>query len=347
VIPSRQRWNVALVLSIAVALLGADKGPKPPAPRGTWIEARTENFVLFSNASEKQTKDVARQLEQFRALLARITTHIRLSSPAPTSMLVFDGEKSFTPYNTDSDVRGMFAPRPDGNFAAFIARPYIAPSARNLRDDAHFPYDTVYHEYVHYVLRNNFANMPRWLNEGMAQYYATFRVDGDVAQVGFPRRLHLNNLLYGPWIPLADLLRDGPMSGHELLTGQFYCESWFITHYILNGSETRRGQLDAYLGLVAKGIRSDQAFRQAFETDLEAFTVELRKYLASNQFYMASAPLGDATSAMDVRLSPMSAADVLTDLGVLTRRILTPGVKFFTRQGGPPEGAWRRHAPVV
>jgi tetratricopeptide (TPR) repeat protein len=296
--------------------LGASKEPTKIELRGNWVEARTENFVLFSNAPEKLTRDVARQLELFRSLLGRITSHIRLSSPVPTTLLVFDGEKSFSRYKPHEDVRGAFLPYTDGNFAAFIARPYIAPSPRNLGDESHFPYETVFHEYVHYVLRNNFPNVPLWLNEGLAQYYSMFRVEGSSAQFGYPIRIALNNVKYGPWIPLDDLLRTRSAREHDLLIGQFYCHSWFATHYILNGNEKRRTQLEGYLGLIENGIPSDQAFRQAFQTDPGSFTLELRKYLAGNQFYMASAPLDDASKLGEASVSPMAAADVLTHLGL-------------------------------
>ena len=308
------------VLLLAPLLLGGAKAPEPPEVRGTWIAARTENFVLYSNATEKQTREVARQLELFRLLLGRIATRIRLTSPAPTTLLVFDGDKSFAPYRNDADERGLFMHRTDGNFAAFIARPYIAPSARNLDQSAHFPYDTVYHEYVHYVLRNNFPNVPRWLHEGMAQYYATFRMAGETAQFGFPRSVHLNNVKHGTWIPLEDLLRDGPASRHDLLTGMFYCQSWFATHYILSGDANRLRQLDAYLRLLEKGTPSDRAFFDAFQTDADGFSGELRRYLAANQFYMASTVL-EPPGPIGVGVSAMSAPEVLSHLGAWLARL--------------------------
>ena len=37
---------------------------------------------------------------------------------------------------------------------------------------------TIFHEYVHLVIDNVSDGMPLWLNEGLAEYYSTFLVDG-------------------------------------------------------------------------------------------------------------------------------------------------------------------------
>src|SRR5580700_9291504 len=51
--------TVAILLLVIVAVA---------APRGKWVEARSPNFIVVSNAGEGQARKVAVQFEQIRSL---------------------------------------------------------------------------------------------------------------------------------------------------------------------------------------------------------------------------------------------------------------------------------------
>ena len=55
-------------------------------------------------------------------------------------------------------------------------------------------------------MRNNYASLPLWLHEGLAEYYSTFEVAKDEARIGLPvadaRRSGCGS---HPLIPLATL----------------------------------------------------------------------------------------------------------------------------------------------
>jgi len=162
--PSQARGRVGpwlpclvLVLLLAWPALGADL----PSPKG-WIEVRTENFVLYSNASPGKTKKLATDLERFREVLGLITKGFDLEASVPTSVYVFKNEASLLPYKLDAsgnpqNLVGYFLRRRFRNYIALD----VSASAERSR--------VIYHEYVHSMLHETFGSMPQWLDEGLAE----------------------------------------------------------------------------------------------------------------------------------------------------------------------------------
>ena len=70
---------------------------------------------------------------------------------------------------------------------------FIGSSERNfvlLRLDAPEDrrYHAIYHEYVHQVMRLNFPDLPLWLNEGLAEFFALRQMSGtDTSDLGNPQ----------------------------------------------------------------------------------------------------------------------------------------------------------------
>src|SRR5262249_6671960 len=201
------------------------------------------------------------------------------------------------PYRDRKEVLGYFFSTTDAAFAAFLAGPRIDPRVRGGEEQTLFYYSVVCHEYTHFVLDNNFANVPPWLHEGLAQYFATFRMDGDVAECGFPIKDLLRELANVPWVPL-ELLVQGAHPTGKISEPMFYAESWGLVHYMLNGNVARRRQLDTYMDLLEKGIPSPAAFATAFGTDPKAFGHELAAYVQRNQFYKSSVSMADVRNTI-------------------------------------------------
>ena len=63
--------------------------------KDSWVSVRSENFFLIGNASEKEIRQVAARLEQFREVFSRLFDRANLSSPVPTRVVVFKNDKSY------------------------------------------------------------------------------------------------------------------------------------------------------------------------------------------------------------------------------------------------------------
>jgi len=302
-----------LCFAVTIFLIAAPARSLPPQAE-PWIEVKTANFTLFSNASEKDTRRAGGDLERLRDALSRLSPGLVLNAPAPTWIYVFKSPASLQPYQRFYEGKPLDA---DGYFLAQAQANYVAidnrPKSKNN------PSAIVYHEYFHYVARNNYGDLPLWLHEGLAEYYSTFQVTRNEALVGLPIAEHVIWLRKNPWIPLAQLFtvdQNSKEYNESERRGAFYAESWALTHYLLTGSPERRGQLQELLRLTKAGASGQEAFRKVFGADPTALEREAHTYVKSYIFDFTRAPIQpEANLTMDVR--PMAWPDVLFRLGDL------------------------------
>jgi tetratricopeptide (TPR) repeat protein len=301
--------RLSILLAILLWTVPAQALPKP---KDNWIEMRTANFTLFSNAGARDTRTIATSLERLRAALAQLSPSLALNSPYPTWIYVFNNDSSFAPYRRTYNGKplslgGYFLSSPLGNYVAINGDP---------RGDQT---GIIYHEYLHFVLYNNYTSLPLWFHEGMAEYYSSFEVGRDVMRIGLPIPEHVFWLRKNPLIPLTELFamdRESPAYNEGSRRGAFYAQSWALTHYLLAGNPERRRQALEYLRLSSGGATPPEAFRQAFGVETSVLEQELKNYVKSYVFNYSQSPFDPgAEPAPEAR--PMAWADTLFRLGDL------------------------------
>jgi tetratricopeptide (TPR) repeat protein len=283
----------------------------------TWTKVRSNNFLLVGNASEKQIKDVAVRLEQFREGFGRLLTGFRRESPVTTTVIVFKNSASFDPFKPvyqgrPSNVAGYFQSGEDVN--------YITLTTEQLATD---PYQIIFHEYVHLLLHNTVRNVPPWFDEGLAEYYSTFAVEEQGRKVVLGRVIpsHLQ-LLRQTSIPLQTLLsvdRRSAYYNEREKTGIYYAQSWALLHYLILGNDRKRQpQLSTFLELLRDGAKTERAFQEAFQTDPETLENELSTYLRRTTFPLQVIGLRQGiTPKVTLTSSLMSQAEAQAYLGDL------------------------------
>jgi tetratricopeptide (TPR) repeat protein len=308
--------RAAVLLSAAAAGLGGGaavlRASDLPGDKDRWLEVKTANFRLWSDAGERRTRAIAAELEQLRSGMLRLNPDLAAALPCPTYVYVFKDRFAFTPYRFHFEgkrveVAGYILGRPWGNYVAIDGDPRI--------DALH----SVRHEYVHFLLHNNFAHLPLWLDEGLAEFYGTFHVVDGEARVGDPVVGHIRWLQENRIIPLRQLFAIDHRSKdyHEgVRQGVFYAESWALTHYLLLGNPARRPQLTQMFRLMQSGTAQEDAFAQAFGGNYDALEQELIVYLHKQVFSYAHLPL-EAKAAAPAAVQPMAGPDVLYRLGDL------------------------------
>lgn len=277
-----------------------------PPDADAWIRLDSAHFTLFSNAGERPTRRLAADLERLRATLAELDPDLKLSAPNPTFLFVFKDGRALAPYRLvfegkPVDVGGYFLARTEANYVAINADP---------RGDAR---SIVYHEYLHYVLRNNYPGLPLWLHEGLAQLYSTFDTSGAEARIGKPIEEHASWLQNNPLLPVSELFALDVHSRdyHEGKRREvFYAQTWVLAHYLLVGNPGRRALTLRYLRNLARGETADEA---AFRGELDA---ELSAYIRRGVFPYLQAPAG-ALADTSFRVAPLPRADLLARLGLL------------------------------
>jgi len=310
----RLAWASSLLVVLTCAA-SASRGATFD-PQG-WVEARTSHFVLYSDAGRERAEEIATSLETFRSVFARLAPELELRSPTPTRILAFRDAESFAPYKTQADrgearVLGQFLSYRDGNYLTVNSDPrYLGAFA------------VTFHEYVHYLVRFNFPQVPRWFNEGLAEYYSTFAVEGAAAVVGRPVGRHVR------WLAQNELgLREVLSRSQQLeetaaadRDGRFYASSWGLVHYLLSGGRESSNALAELLLPAAPGEDPVDRFERALGARLEEVERRLQTYLLAPQLPVAALPVGELPAIGAVEVRSASPAKVLATLGGLLTRI--------------------------
>ncbi len=301
-----------LSLSAAVSLTAA-----LPDENTAWIRVDTANFTLFSSVSRRHTLEVGRRLELFRHLLSGLLPELKVNSPLPSYVFIFRSDATFTPYKTQFG-RG---PTPqDAYFSADQSANFVALNAFPDGD----PFATVYHEFVHYFLNNNFANLPLWFNEGLAEYYSTLLlsdIKDDQVEIGRPVSQYVGWLKEHSLIGLRELFEISTGSSQyneEEKKGVFYAQSWALVHYLVGGAPDWGSSLTSRLARLAAG---DDLISLVSSDTYQHLEASLGAYVMRGRFESSLVTFQPAEIDATVKVSRMERAEVLYRLGNLLSRI--------------------------
>ena len=281
-----------------------------------WIEVKSPNFVVISNASQKQARRTARSLEQFRSLLQTALPKLRMDSGSPLTALAFRDEKSFKGL-LPADALARGTAMPGGLFISSPERHFVL-----LRTDTppELGYHAVYHEYVHLVMRLNFPDMPLWLNEGFAEFFGFARVSDAKSDLGMPSPELLATLNESAMIPLTALLevsRDSPYYREPRKVEVFYAQSWALVHYLMVGDkQAHTAQISEFLKLLQNDIPAQEAAGRAFG-NLKDLERNLGAYVRSRAFYHYQIPAQLSANEDEYTVRTLSDAESLAVRGTV------------------------------
>lgn len=286
----------------------------PAAAKDTWISVRSKNFFLIGNAGEKEIRQVATKLEQFRETFRLVFSRAKFTNSIQTNVVVFKSSAAYKPFKPKRDdqkademVAGYFKAGEDVN--------YITLSTEGEKEDT---YSIIFHEYVHFLLNTNFGatEIPPWFNEGLAEYYETFRIANDQkVSLGLFKPGHLYLLRQTPLIPLKTFFQIDNYSLHRNGNHSrsiFYAQAWALMHYLIQGTQGAGNEaLSKFLLLVMSKTDPEQAFKQSFGYDYATMEKALKNYIEQHNFRstlitfnqklvfdaeMTSAPLSEAAA---------------------------------------------------
>ncbi len=291
------RW----VAAMAIAVLGMATARAADAE---WRTTRTEHFTVLSAAPEKRTRQLVVELEQFRASFIS-TFNLRPAVEPKATVVMFDSDQRFTPFKPiyrgqPKDVSGYFVGGADEIF--------IALNAGRDSGGGDSATETIFHEYVHLLLHTRGLKLPTWLNEGMAELFSTFAVEGKKVEYGRPKQHYVDALNFSALMPTASLIavsEASPDYNEEERAGMFYAQSWALTHYLVCGADrTNAARLGRFLVLAeSETVGPETAFRQIFGDDFKTLESNLRGYLQGGSYYKrnAPAPLTDLADTLVVQ----------------------------------------------
>jgi len=242
-----------------------------------WHLVRGHDVAVVGQQSPKALRTIAIEIEQFHATIAAAIRSAR--TPAmPTVLYAFEDRSTMEPfvplYHGKPAMLGGYC-LCGGTADANLIVANLASSADSSA--------IIFHEYTHLLIRNAAQTVPVWLNEGIAEYYSTFRLmyNGHRAEIGRPIEHHVA-LLRREMIPLHELLavnQYSPLYNEGDRRSIFYAESWALTHYLLTERPDGAAAVNDYVAAVASGKPPEAAFVDAFGETPAAIYPRLRQYV--------------------------------------------------------------------
>ena len=285
-----------------------------PAAEPPWLEIHSAHFTVVTDAGEKKGREVALRFEQMRAVFATLLGKDRLNQPIPLTILAFNSDKSYyqaaplvhpqgQAQGQPIDVPGFFLPGEDQDFIVL-----------NLLENE--SWRAVAHDFAHMLLNYNYPPAQGWLDEGLAEYFASIRLDNKQGEIGGDPELgdsvnapgnalpgtqgdahapsSLSRLLSTQdWLPLPDLFlmkRDTSRDASTRTEGThltlFYAESWMVMHYLLH--ESRLPETGSYFGLVLnQHIPVEYAIQRAYGMSSAQLEQAVKDYFHSQTTVIA------------------------------------------------------------
>jgi Tfp pilus assembly protein PilF len=293
--------RIAAIFCICATLWILRSAPMRAARHDAWVEVRSPNFIIVSNAGEKQARRTAIQFEQIHTLF-REGLSVAQGHPSPViTIFALKDEKSLGDLLPDYWTRGHMHPS-----GVFAYRMYQYYAAVNLEAQGTNPFATMYHEYYHSLTIPYFPELPIWLSEGLADFFGESQVNGTVATMGVADPALIDELRHNKLIPLDVLFHvdaSSPYYNEENKVSVFYAESWALTHYLMIGDkQAHRQMLLDYASALASGLSPDRAAAKAFG-DLKKLQDDLSRYIGKFTFsyFQMKAPAELAPSEFHVR----------------------------------------------
>ncbi len=298
-----------------------------PAVAADWFRAETEHFIVYSEDSERDSREFVQDLERLDEVL-RILTGVGLDEdglPESSKVTVFRfGETQdmsrLLAGNRNTGVGGFFIGRAHGS-VAFVPRQQNRRRTRSAREamDTDMQLDpkaTLFHEYVHYFMyQHRDAPYPLWYSEGFAELFSNVQFEDDhfvIGEVPPWRSYSLTTIS----IDLEDTF-DPPGKRTRETTGRTYGHGWLIASH-LNLNPERRGQMGTYMAAIAQGKSPMEAAEESFG-DLEVLRRELEEF-RQGRARVLNVPYAAAADP-EVNIRPLTEAETARmDLMINSKR---------------------------
>ena len=158
-----------------------------------WIRERSENFEMYSDAGEANTRDTLRNLEQVRGFVLQ-SAGVAAGRQEPTYVVGFKSDTEYAPYRPNEAAGAFFQPGADRDLVVIGG---VRPDALQAAAGA----------YGQLAFRQLGLSLPAWFDQGLGDVLSTVKQMGTV--VGAIGELTIEQrraLAVDPKIPLETIL---------------------------------------------------------------------------------------------------------------------------------------------
>jgi len=227
-----------------------------------WIRVASPRAEVYSDAGVRTARQTLDRLEALANVFAAFGRN-----PARTDrvrVLVFASASEYDRYKPTRLSAGFYQSGPDGDWIGF-------PAGSGDR--------VVMHEYTHLLLNRGVTRLPQWLEEGLAEYFSTTRVNGSQVVLGSPIPEHVANLKLMERMGPVDLQRANKQSIHysdPVEASRFYATSWALVHMLYSDPAFAKN-MPRFVEAIDRG--DSNPFEESFGVPVREALLKLGPYL--------------------------------------------------------------------
>ncbi len=278
-----------------------------------WKLLTSANFRVHTVLPVDRTVELLRHLEVMRAALDDPSAAPTYQSSVPTVIVALDDGDDYWRVGAPRETIGIFNADTREN-VIFIQDTERSSGVR-----------VILHEYVHYLHhKNGRAALPKWFEEGRAEYLSQSRIYSDNFEYGLRAESRLPSLNFAAWLPAVEIITRSEIDGLDELQGDlFYGQSWLLVHYLYSraaGSAEVMEMVARYNNHLSNGLDKIAAFERGFDLKVDELQELLQTYLMENEFESKSVAINTALPGFSPRVTSLTAAEAQIALGRMAMR---------------------------
>jgi len=286
-----------------------------------WLEARSEHFTVVADMPEAELRSRTLKLERFDSMLRHVLSP---DSTIPVTVYYVEG------LDAVQDAMGDKSGQVAGFYNVSAQRAYaVVPEKLPFHVEDFTPQIVLLHEYTHHMLLANASVfMPGWAQEGLAEMFATAKLQDDGSVVIGDKNDSRGQAMFGMsrWSVRRLLASDlDPPKGDERI--EAYSRGWALIHYLWMSGQ-RQGQYIRFIEELNKGTEPIAAGEAAFG-DLDALNTEINRYINRHVYRLA-----EFTPAELGEVAPIAIRPLGTDEAAILRYRIASSVGVTDKTAG-------------
>lgn len=292
-----------------------------------WIEVTTPNFRIRSALSEKETINLARHVEDVKAIF-EVTIGIGIEdATVPLEIVILRNSGEFKQLVNSPRKGGMFLPGLRKNTIVVHDTNGYIPTTELLA-----------REYAYYILGDQRkVNFPLWFKDGFGLVFSTVREKSGRLLIGDPPEVSAMYLGRWDWIPLGLFLNRQLYDQSSMRPASFfYAEAWAVVHYLYHRPErdTLNADIARYIELLDAGQDDVESFESAFNMKTKSLDRQIRTSIGMNDFsyiFAADNTLDELVPDFEPQVDSLSREQISLTLGhiALSQRNLDAAHHWF------------------
>lgn len=244
-----------------------------------WCEYETPFFSVYTDMKEQKATNTAEELLAFHHAISMFFAPNAMEGTS-LHVVLFRYPREFSREFNQSKFVGVMQPSFQQHLLLLAA---VSKGIDYM--------EVVFHEYAHYIIRSRLQRpVPRWLEEGLAQYLSTVQVEAPgIANIGkLNRRRVLVSFLETKHQEWNEILDVDIMKTDAIDLQSQYDVAWGLVHYLIHGTQESQEEnplqkINTLLARVNAGEDAFEAYLAIAQTNEEDLERTLYEYLTEDQ----------------------------------------------------------------